>query len=104
MIDDEIKCAFECTICKQVARQPVTSGCCQRLVGCKDCLDMRLAHTPVCPLCKGNSIITTKMELKGFDDLLAFFPQGTSEDRTQGLSASQGREADDDDFESSPPI
>ena len=40
MIEDEIKRAFECTICKQVARQPVISGCFQRLVGCKDCLDM----------------------------------------------------------------
>ena len=100
MIEDEIKHAVECTICKQVARQPVVSGCCQRLVGCKDCLDMWLAHSPVCPLCKGNSIITAKMELKGFDDLLALFQQGTSEDRIQALSASQGRGADDDDFES----
>ena len=57
-----------------------------------------------CPLCKGNSIITAKMELKGFDELLALFPQVTSEDRTWTLSASQGREADDDDFESSPPF
>ena len=40
MIEDEIKHAFECTICKQVVRQPVTSGCCQCLVRCKDCLDM----------------------------------------------------------------
>ena len=87
------------TICKQVAKQPVISGCCQRLVGCKDRLDMWLAHSPVCPLCKGNSIITAKMELKGFNNLLTLFPQGTSEDRTQALSASQRREADDDDFE-----
>ena len=104
MVEDEIKRAFECTICKQVARQPVISGCCQRLVGCKNCLDMWLAHSPVCRLCKGNSIITAKVELKGFNDLLALFPQGTSENRTQALSASQGREADDDDFESSPPF
>ena len=98
MIEDETKRAFECTICKQVVRQPVTSGCCQRLVGCKDCLDMWLAHSPVCPPCKDNSITTSKMELKGFDDLLALFPQ----DRTQAPSASQGR--DDDDFETSPPF
>ena len=76
MIEEETKRAFQCNICKQVVRQPVTSGCCQRLVGCKDCLDMWLAHSPVCPLCKG---ITSKMELKGFDDL----SQGTSKDRTQ---------------------
>ena len=104
MIEDEIKRAFECTICKQVARQPVISGCCQRLVGCKNCLDMWLAHSPVCPLCKGNSIITGKVELKGFNDLLAFSRQVTSEDWTQTLSASQEREVDDDDFESSPPF
>ena len=90
MIEDKTKCAFECTICKQVVRQPVTSGCCQCLVGCKDCLDMWLAHSPVCPLCKDNSITTSKMELKGFDHLLALFPQ----DRTQALSASQGHEDD----------
>ena len=35
MIEDETKRAFECTIFKQVVRQPVTSGCCQRLAGCK---------------------------------------------------------------------
>ena len=40
MVEDETKRAFECTICKQVVRQPVTLGCCQCLVGCKDCLDM----------------------------------------------------------------
>ena len=44
------------------------------------------------------------MELKGFNDLLAVLPQGTSEDRTQALSAPQGRKADDDDFENSLPF
>ena len=70
MIEDKTKHAFEV---KQVVR-PVTSGCCQRLVGCKDCLDMWLAHSYVCPLCKGNSMITAKMELKGSNDHLALFP------------------------------
>ena len=67
-------------------------------------MDMWLAPSPVCPLCKGNSIITDKMELKGFDDLLVIFLQVTSEDRIQALSASRGQEADDDDFESSTPF
>ena len=45
-----------------------------------------------------------KMELKGFNDFLALFPQGTREDGTQALSASQWCEADDDVFENSPPF
>jgi len=112
MFEDEVKRAFECVICKQAIRQPVMAGCCQRLVGCMVCLETWLSHSPVCPLCKSSCIITTKMELKGFDDLLALLPQGTSahhEARLEAeheLSEYQGHEDDreDADFEEPPPF
>ena len=95
MIEGETKRAFECTIFQQVVRQPVTSGCCNTLPDVsKDCLDMWLTHSPVCPLCiKATLSSLPKSRLKGFNDLLALF---LSENRTQALSASQGKEADDD--------
>ncbi len=69
----DIQKAFECIICRSPVKHPVIAPCCQRIVGCKDCVARWVLSNTRCPLCAISGRMGEIMELKGIDDLTGFF-------------------------------
>lgn len=65
-----LKQAFECVVCRSVSRKPVTATCCNRLVGCEDCVEQWVERNQTCPLCACGAAVHDMVELKGFDHVL----------------------------------
>ena len=47
---DDFKKSFECIICRLPCKLPVVNSCCQRIVGCRDCVRRWRESNPRCPL------------------------------------------------------
>ena len=76
---DDIKKTFECVICRMPARSPVVAPCCQRIIGCGQCVQRWILNNSRCPLCSVTGRMTEVFGLKGIDDLTGFFRLGESD-------------------------
>ena len=61
---------LECVICCNTVNRPLISSCCNRIVGCKDCVEtwMRHSRRPVCPHCNSRASLRDFREIKGLQD------------------------------------
>lgn len=61
---------LECVICCNIVNRPLISSCCNRIVGCKDCVEtwMRNRRRPVCPNCNSRASLRNFREIKGLHD------------------------------------
>ena len=72
----ELKKAFECIICRLPSESPVVTMCCQRVVGCDECVKKwREAHSR-CPLCSVEGRMRECFNLKGVDGVTGLFRVG----------------------------
>ena len=94
---DDVKKGFECVICHLPARAPVVSPCCQRIIGCGQCVQRWLLSSSRCPLCSVTGRMTEVFGLKGIDDLTGIFRLGDNDGSQATLSPSVDVEATDDD-------
>lgn len=74
---DELAKLLECVICKEVSQRPVYTPCCQRLVGCKGCIEHWLEDHGTCPHCSSAAI--NPSELKGLGETLSMIGAFRSE-------------------------
>ena len=76
MIEDRFSFAntvldvFDCIICRAVTNKPLISLCCNRLIGCNDCVGQWLCGKGSCPLCSTKASTDSFIELKGMDQAL----------------------------------
>ena len=70
---DDFRKVFDCIICKMPAHEPIVSVCCQRVVGCKLCVDRWCSNNPRCPLCSVTGRMKERFLLQRVDDLSALF-------------------------------
>ena len=47
---DDLKKVFECVICRAVAKAPIISTCCHRVIGCAECVEQWCRANSRCPL------------------------------------------------------
>ena len=67
----ELGQALLCSVCKSVAKRPVVSPCCQRIVGCESCVNRWVrGDTLTCPFCNTSGSINQRFSLKGFDEVV----------------------------------
>ena len=66
--------------------QPKEAPCCQRIIGCGQCVQGWILTNSRCPLCSVSGHMTEVFGLKGIDDLTGFFRLGESEDSQASLS------------------
>ena len=69
----EIQRTFECVICRSPVHRPLVAPCCQRIIGCKECVSKWLVSNIRCPLCSVSGRVGEAIELKGIDDLVGIF-------------------------------
>ncbi len=95
---------FTCVICKGPATSPAVSPCCQRVIGCQDCVDSWVASNPRCPLCGTEDVVAQRFVLKGFTDALAVLRAQCRDTESHVIpSPPHGPvDSDDDDFEDLP--
>ena len=67
---EELRKAFQYIICQSSAKSPMVAVCCQRVIGCKECVQRWCLTNTRCPLCSVTGRMTESFCLKGFDDLL----------------------------------
>ncbi len=61
---------FECIVCKDVMDQPLFARCCNRLIGCKICVNRWLDEHVTCPHCSVTGFGTGNFDVRGLDDML----------------------------------
>ena len=67
----ELSQALLCSVCKSVAKRPVVSPCCQRVVGCESCVNRWVrGDTSTCPFCNTSGPINQRFSLKRFDEVV----------------------------------
>jgi len=69
VLTESISEAFKCCVCLKVSSWPVVSTCCERLLGCKDCLAQWYSGDGNCPFCKCMDGKDKHFVLKGIDEL-----------------------------------
>ena len=57
--------ALECIICRSTVKMPVVSPCCQRIIGCKWCVERWASTKSSCPLCSARGRLSQTIQLKG---------------------------------------
>ncbi len=108
---DDMRRVFECVVCRLPVKLPVVSPCCQRIIGCKECVSRWLETNRRCPLCSVSGRTADAFDLKGIDELIGFFRASENSGQQQD-SHSQPAEApavppvvdvtSDDEFEDLP--
>ena len=89
VIVSKMKKTLECSICKSLSTRPMFSPCCNRLVGCRECVQNWLVCSNMCPLCKSHADVSKWAEMKGMDYVLdAVRVQSGSPSDSDGLPAS----------------
>ena len=68
---NELGHGFDCIICKSSSISPVVSPCCQRVVGCQECVNSWMTSHQHCPLCSTDGVVSQRFVLKGFTDVLS---------------------------------
>lgn len=81
---DEIRKVFECNICRSPVKQPVVALCCQRIIGCGECVQRWLLTNQRCPFCSITGRMDEIFNLKGMDDLVNFFRIGEESTGSRG--------------------
>ena len=72
----ELKRAFECVICRLPCKSPVVAMCCERVVGCDECVKKWRGTHSRCPLCSVEGRMTDSFILKGVDGITGIFRVG----------------------------
>ena len=98
---DVAKKIMECVICKSVVQSPVVSKCCQRIIGCRACVNTWRGTSTRCPLCSICGRMSDLLELKGFDDVTSLLRAGDRESESTTIAVDSG-ETSSDDFEDLP--
>ena len=89
VVVSKIEKTLECSICKSLSKRPMFSPCCNRLVGCRECVQNWLVCSNTCPLCNSHADASKWAEMKGMDDVLdAVGVQSGSPSDSDGLPAS----------------
>ena len=68
----ELQTSFQCVICRGILRQPIVASCCQRIIGCDQCVNSWLQESTRCPHCSSETSSIQKFRLRGLEDTLAF--------------------------------
>ena len=61
----ELQRTFECVICRSSVTRPVVAACCQRIIGCKECVGKWLVSNSRCPLCSVVGRVAEAIDLVG---------------------------------------
>ena len=104
---DGLKKALECCICKYTCNRPVVVRCCGRIIGCSSCVEQWLVNEVSCPLCRVTGQMVSKIQLKGFEEVVAFFrmvesPHSEIESQEDAQVIAVDESESDDDFEQQP--
>ena len=100
---DELSLGLNCAVCKCIAKVPVVSPCCQRVVGCETCVNNWLSTRDRCPLCNTSGAIANHFALKGFDEAIALKGQEHSTPADEPVTESVEEPVNSDsDFEDLP--
>ncbi|CAL9686160.1 unnamed protein product [Knipowitschia caucasica] len=67
---DALKAAFSCIICKDFLVDPMTSSCCQSIIGCQQCILEWQSHSPFCPHCREGDFAVNTRPLHGLSEAL----------------------------------
>ncbi len=96
---DSIRKVFECVICRSPVKNPVVARCCQRIVGCRECVQRWITNNSRCPLWSVSGDLEEAITLKGIDDWLSVFRPPETRDP---LPPSTSENNSGDDFEPMP--
>jgi len=77
----------QCVICKGVLHKPVTSPCCQRVVGCEDGMLQWMDSSITCSLCSADTTFMMQKHLRGFNDALWLLSTLTITINSQAMGA-----------------
>ena len=69
-LSDVISGVFECVICKDILQPPQFSLCCQRIIGCHQCICHWFGEHNTCPHCATPGAVSDYMDVRGMDDML----------------------------------
>ena len=67
---NKVAAVFECVICKDIMHKPQFGACCNRAVGCQQCIRRWFEEHGTCPHCSTSVMIANYNDLKGIDELL----------------------------------
>lgn len=96
---DDIRKVFECVVCRCPVKSPVVARCCQRIVGCRACVERWFTTNTRCPLCSVSGRMDDVIPLKGIDDFVAFFrPESPDLPAVTATATAATHEDSDDDF------
>jgi hypothetical protein len=98
---DDIRKVFECVICRCPVKYPVVAKCCQRIVGCRACVERWFTTKSRCPMCSVSGHVDEVIYLKRIDDLVAFFRPESPDPPSTSPGTATVEEDSDDDFEPS---
>ena len=69
-VSELLKSAMECIICKGILNKPQFARCCQRIVGCEDCINDWFRRQNTCPHCAQPILDDNCLEVEGLDEVL----------------------------------
>ena len=99
-LSDSISGIFECVICKDIMQRPQFTPCCNRIVGCQQCINRWFEERDVCPHCSTATSITDYASVCGMDELLIALRAISNRDSTSSRNTLTVQERDSDsDFE-----
>ena len=102
---DNLRKTFECVICRLAVHMPIVAPCCQRIVGCKRCVERWVSAKSSCPFCSVRGLrLSQTIQVKGLDDVTDFFRVGQEEEADHGEALIPDFDYDDDDDDFLPPI
>jgi len=99
---DDLKKLFECVICRTVAKAPIISTCCHRVIGCAECVEQwRRTHSR-CPLCSQTGHMMECFGLKGIEGISSLFRAGEASEVITPSPTVDVEANSEDDFEDLP--
>ena len=90
---DKVCSLFECVICREVMKKPQFSPCCNRPVGCQQCVSRWFHNHTACPHCS-TSGIANFTDFRGADELLTSL-RGTIETNPRQETEAEGSDGSD---------
>ncbi len=66
-----MKDIFDCVVCKGTTKSPMFATCCQRVIGCEQCVERWVSSNKSCPHCSTDTATHRFMKVRGFDEVLS---------------------------------